>query len=145
MTHTEFSSRGGKRGTGESKRRSPEHYAKLAGLGVAARLFYAPLVVGAARRTIVKRLSGFDVEITFPAAMMTAALLAETLTPVREITALADAALKFSVKTNAIGQWLSAMRPPASSFVHQPSDLLAAGDQTLSVGRLAIQKPLARN
>ena len=37
MTHQEFSARGGKKGTGESKRRSPEHYAKLAKLGVAAR------------------------------------------------------------------------------------------------------------
>jgi len=38
MTHSEFSSRGGKAGTGESKRRSPEHYKRLARLGVAARL-----------------------------------------------------------------------------------------------------------
>ena len=37
MTHKEFSSRGGMRGKGESKRRTPEHYAKLAKLGVAAR------------------------------------------------------------------------------------------------------------
>lgn len=37
MDHREFSKRGGKAGTGESKRRSPEHYAKLARLGVAAR------------------------------------------------------------------------------------------------------------
>ena len=38
MTHTEFSSRGGKAGTGDAKRRSPEHYKRLARLGVAARL-----------------------------------------------------------------------------------------------------------
>ena len=38
MTHTEFSSRGGKAGTGDAKRRSPEHYRRLARLGVAARL-----------------------------------------------------------------------------------------------------------
>lgn len=37
MNHQEFSARGGKSGKGESKRRSPEHYAKLAQLGVAAR------------------------------------------------------------------------------------------------------------
>jgi hypothetical protein len=37
MTHKEFSARGGQSGKGESKRRSPEHYAKLARLGVAAR------------------------------------------------------------------------------------------------------------
>jgi len=37
MNHQEFSSRGGKSGRGESKRRSPEHYAKLAQMGVAAR------------------------------------------------------------------------------------------------------------
>jgi len=37
MNHIEFSARGGKAGTGESKRRSPEHYAKLSRLGVAAR------------------------------------------------------------------------------------------------------------
>jgi hypothetical protein len=38
MTHREFSSRGGKAGTGDSKRRSPEHYRRLARLGVSARL-----------------------------------------------------------------------------------------------------------
>jgi hypothetical protein len=38
MTHSEFSSRGGKAGTGDAKRRSPEHYKRLARLGVAARL-----------------------------------------------------------------------------------------------------------
>jgi hypothetical protein len=37
MDHKEFSSKGGKAGTGESKRRSPEHYAKLARAGVAAK------------------------------------------------------------------------------------------------------------
>jgi len=38
MTHREFSSRGGKAGTGAAKRRSPEHYRRLARLGVSARL-----------------------------------------------------------------------------------------------------------
>lgn len=37
MNHHEFSSKGGKAGQGERKRRSPEHYAKLAKAGVAAR------------------------------------------------------------------------------------------------------------
>jgi len=38
MTHSEFSSRGGKAGTGDAKRRSPEHYKRLAWLGVSVRL-----------------------------------------------------------------------------------------------------------
>jgi hypothetical protein len=38
MTHQEFSSRGGKAGTGDAKRRPPEHYKRLAQLGVSARL-----------------------------------------------------------------------------------------------------------
>ena len=38
MDHKEFSSRGGKSGTGEAKRRSPEHYRRLARLGVSDRL-----------------------------------------------------------------------------------------------------------
>jgi len=38
MTHREFSSRGGKAGIGDAKRRSPAHYKRLARLGVAARL-----------------------------------------------------------------------------------------------------------
>jgi len=38
MTHNEFSSRGGKAGTGAAKRRSPEFYARLVRLGVSARL-----------------------------------------------------------------------------------------------------------
>jgi hypothetical protein len=38
LNHKEFSSRGGKSGTGEAKRRSPEHYRRLAQLGVSARL-----------------------------------------------------------------------------------------------------------
>jgi len=37
MTLQEFSSKGGKSGQGERKRRTPEHYARLAKLGVAAR------------------------------------------------------------------------------------------------------------
>jgi hypothetical protein len=37
MTLQEFSAKGGKSGKGERKRRSPEHYAKLAKAGVAAR------------------------------------------------------------------------------------------------------------
>jgi hypothetical protein len=88
-------------------------------------LFYTPAVFSAARRTIVERFLSLEVEITFPAAMVTAALLAQQLTPVREITALADALLKFSGKTNAIGHGPSAMR--TFPLVHQPSDLFAAG------------------
>lgn len=37
MTLSEFSRKGGKGGTGESKRRSPEHYQRLSQLGTAAR------------------------------------------------------------------------------------------------------------
>jgi len=54
-------------------------------------LFHPPAVFGAARRTIVERFSGLEVEIAFPAAMMTAELFAQALTPLRQITALADA------------------------------------------------------
>jgi hypothetical protein len=89
-------------------------------------LFHALAVFSAARLTIVERFARFEVEITFPAAMVTAALLSQTLTPVREITALADALLKFSGKTNAIGQLLSATR--TFPFANQPSDLFAAGE-----------------
>jgi hypothetical protein len=88
-------------------------------------LFYAQAVCGAARRTIVERLPGLEVEIAFPAAMVTAALLAQALTPLRQITALADALTKLSGKTNAIRQRLSATRTFA--FVHQPTDLLSIG------------------
>jgi hypothetical protein len=38
MTHKEFSAKGGRSGQGEAKRRSPEHYKRLARLGVASRL-----------------------------------------------------------------------------------------------------------
>jgi hypothetical protein len=38
MDHKEFSARGGRSGRGEAKRRSPEHYKRLAQLGVSARL-----------------------------------------------------------------------------------------------------------
>jgi hypothetical protein len=89
-------------------------------------LFHALAVFSAARLTIVERLSRFEVEITFPAAMMTTALHAQALTPVREIAALADATLKFSGKTNAIGQLLSA--PRTLPLAHQPRDLFAAGE-----------------
>jgi hypothetical protein len=89
-------------------------------------LFHPLAVFGATRRAIVKRFARFEVEITFLAAMMTAALFTQQLTPVREITALADALLKFSGKTNAIGQLLSATR--TFPFANQPSDLFAAGE-----------------
>jgi len=59
-------------------------------MNLSHRLFYALAVFSAAWRTIVKRFPGFEVEITFPAAMMTTALLAQALTPLREINALAD-------------------------------------------------------
>jgi hypothetical protein len=52
-------------------------------------------------------------------------LLAQALTPLRQITALADALTKLSGKTNAIRQRLSATRTFA--FVHQPTDLLSIG------------------
>jgi hypothetical protein len=38
MNHKEFSAKGGKSGTGQAKRRSPEHYKRLARLVVAGRL-----------------------------------------------------------------------------------------------------------
>jgi hypothetical protein len=88
-------------------------------------LFHALAVCGAARLAIVKRFSRLEVEITFAAAMVTAALLAQALTPLREITALTDSLLKFSGKTNAIGQLLSATR--TLPLAHQPSDLIFVG------------------
>jgi len=100
-------------------------------------LFHALADFSAARRTVVERLSGLEVEIAFPAAMMTSALLAQPLTPVREITTLADALTKLSGKTNAIRQRLSATR--TFPFVHQLCDLLAADWQIPSIHRLFIE------
>jgi hypothetical protein len=68
---------------------------------------------------------------------VTAAFFAQVLTPLRQITPLADALLKFSGKTNAIRQRLSATR--TFPLAHQPSDLFAAGEQFPSIRGLFVE------
>ena len=103
--------------------------------------------MSATRRAIVKRFSRLWVEITFAAAVMAMSQCSLQFTPPscaqsgffkREQAAQFTIAPEF--RTATIGN-----APPFRFATHQPCDPLPAGWQIPSIGRLAIQKPLARN